>query len=149
MNRVEAIQSIQDKHPTAAIIYSNGLTSREAAHFCHRPGNYYLLHGMGEALSVGVGLKQARPDIDVVVVDGDGNAAMGLASSCMLPLEGLTYYVLDNQSYETTGGQPTFFLDDKVPQATVIKIATGKEDTPNPPAPEQIQAEFSAWLARK
>lgn len=149
MNRVDAIRAIIEKHPEAAIIFSNGLTSREAAFFCHRAGNYYLLHGMGEALSVGIGLRLARPDIEVIVVDGDGNAAMGLSSSCMLPLGGLTYYILDNQSYETTGGQTTFQLADKTPGATIIAIDPGKNDTPNPPEPAKIQAEFDEWLAQR
>ncbi len=61
MNRADAIRQIVNRHPGAAIIFCNGLTSREASFVADRPGNFYLLHGMGEALSVGIGLLPPFP----------------------------------------------------------------------------------------
>ena len=147
MKRTEAIREIVERHGDAAIVFSNGLTSREAAFAAHRPGNFYLLHGMGEALSVGIGLATARPDMQVVVVDGDGNLAMGMAALTLMPVSNVTYYVLDNGIYETTGGQ-TFappFMD--APWINRIEIEAGTAGAPLPPVPEDIMAEFNAWIA--
>src|SRR3990172_2063026 len=146
MNRVEAIKEIVARHPDAAIVFSNGLTSREASFAAARPGNFYLLHGMGEALSVGIGLKLARPGLQVVVVDGDGNAAMGLAASALLPIEGLHYYILDNKVYETTGSQPVSRFNFRREVLHIIEIAPGAIGAPVPPPPVNIKEKFLQWL---
>lgn len=148
MNRAEAILEIVARHPDAAIVFSNGLTSREAAHVADRPGNLYLLHGMGEALSVGVGLRLARPELEVVVVDGDGNALMGLAGWSFLPVAGLHYYVLENGTYETTGAQPVAALRVDAEGVRRVPIEAGTSKAPLPPAPEGIRERFQAWLER-
>ncbi|MFB3901888.1 MAG: thiamine pyrophosphate-dependent enzyme [Acidobacteriota bacterium] len=147
MNRMEAIRYILARHPGAAVIFCNGLNSREASHLAHRPGNFYLLHGMGEALSVGLGLRQSRPDLEVVVVDGDGNAAMGLGAWTSLPCDGVHYYVLKNSCYETTGGQAVPDLPFSHDAVQVMVVDPGITGTPNPPPAAQIKLEFQQWLA--
>ena len=118
MNRADAIRQIGNRHPAAAIIFCNGLTSREASFVAARPGNFYLLHGMGEALSVGIGLLSA----------------------------GLHYYVLDNGSYETTGSQPTPRLSVQHPAVRRLRIDPGVQGAPLPPPPEQTCTAFLGWL---
>lgn len=148
MNRIETIRTIIAQHPEAAFIFCNGLTSREVAHVADRPGNFYQIHGMGETLAVGIGLKMARPDLEVIVVDGDGNAVMGLSALTLLPIEGLTYYVLVNNSYETTGSQAVPPLNFDHPAMIKIAINPGKLAAPNPPLPETIRDNFMNWLAK-
>lgn len=147
MNRLEALDHIFAAHPGAFFILSNGLTSREAAHFLDRPESFYLFHAMGEALSVGIGLAGTRPDVTVVVIDGDGNALMGLASWSMMPAPNLAYYVLRNGCYETTGGQPVPPLPFVPPWCTVIDVAPGTHGAPNPPHPRDIWEKTRRWLA--
>jgi hypothetical protein len=101
---------------------------------------------MGEALSVGIGLARALPDLEVVVIDGDGNALMGLAAWSMMPVADLKYYILKNRIYETTGGQP---IPDPpyIPEwCRVIEIESGKDTTPNPPSPDVIWRNIRDWL---
>src|SRR3989344_3683477 len=133
--RIESIGDILDNHPGAFVILSNGLTSREAASFLRSDRCFYLLHAMGEALSVGIGLSLALPNLKVVVIDGDGNALMGLSSWSLMPLPNLTYYVLKNRMYETTGGQAVPELPFVPKWCNVLEISPGKEETPNPPLP--------------
>jgi len=148
MNRADAIREIVARHPHAAIVFANGLNSREASAVADRPQNLYLLHGMGEAVSVGVGLKTARPDLEVVVVDGDGNAWMGLAALSLLPRDGIEYYVLANGTYETTGAQRVPDLSGLLPRgAHLIPIEAGTLQAPLPPPPAQLLARFQSWLA--
>jgi sulfopyruvate decarboxylase subunit beta len=69
-----------------------------------------MLGSMGLALSIGVGLALSQPDKKVVVIDGDGACLMNLgslATAGYLGLGNLSYYVLDNGAYASTGGQYT------------------------------------------
>jgi thiamine pyrophosphate-dependent acetolactate synthase large subunit-like protein len=145
-SRADAIARILAAHPNAFFILSNGLTAREAAHFHRSDRCFYLLHAMGEALSIGIGLAMARPTLEIVVIEGDGNALMGLAAWSLMPQPNLTYYVLANGVHETTGGQalPTFPFIPK--WCSVLPIATGKTETPNPPPPAEIWQCCQRWL---
>ena len=147
MNRVEAIRHIYAQHPEGFFILSNGLTSREAAHFLPQPQSFYLLHGMGEALSVGIGMAKADPHRKIVVIDGDGNALMGLASWGLMPVSNLSYYVLVNGCYQTTGGQVIPALPFRPDWCRVIGIEKDATSTPNPPLPEKIWKTTQEWLA--
>ena len=148
MSRLDALRHIFAAHPGAFFILSNGLTSREAAYFLDRPESFYLLHAMGEALSVGIGLATIRPELTVAVIDGDGNALMGLAAWSMMPAPNLVYYVLRNGCYETTGGQPVPALPFVPPWCTVIDVAPGNHGAPNPPHPRDIWGKTRRWLAK-
>ena len=149
MNRTDAIRKIVAAHPGAAFVFANGLVSRQAVGALGLDGPYlYLLHGMGEALSVSLGLASAL-DREVVAVDGDGNAAMGLAARPLLRrFPNLRYYILDNQQYATTGGQevPDFSdLDTDLVRRVAIEEDAQRQG--NPPPPEQILASFQRHLS--
>jgi thiamine pyrophosphate-dependent acetolactate synthase large subunit-like protein len=65
---------------------------------------------MGLASSIGLGIALARPDVRVIVLDGDGSLLMNLGSLATIGLlrpANLVVIVMDNQEYATTGGQPT------------------------------------------
>lgn len=146
MKRIEAILNIINKHPSAAIIFSNGLTASEGCWVSDRTGNFYMRHAMGEALSVGIGLRQYRKDLEVVVIEGDGNAIMGLASTTLLPIEGLYHYVLKNDIYETTGGQSLKSFTYFSPHSCIIKIEPGVSGESASPEPEITVKYFIQWL---
>lgn len=146
-NRVRAIKKVLDLNPDAFVILSNGLTTREAAHFLPQDRCFYMLHGMGEALSVGLGFARARPSQPTVVIDGDYNAVMGLASWSLMPCQNLSYYVLDNGISETTGGQPVPKLPVVPDWCHVVKVQPGKGLSPNPPDPAEIWSNCRRWLS--
>jgi thiamine pyrophosphate-dependent acetolactate synthase large subunit-like protein len=148
-SRVEAIGALLAARPDAFFVFSNGLTAREAAHFFSDARCFYCLHAMGEALAVGIGLARVRPGLDIVVVEGDGNALMGLAAWSMMPVPNLHYVVIDNGLFETTGSQPVPSLPVLPSWCTRIEIAPGKADTPNPPLPKQTWQICSDWLASR
>jgi len=75
-----------------------------------RPTNFYTWGSMGLASSIGLGLAMVRPDLHVVVVDGDGSLLMNLGSLATVGWrrpERLIVIVWDNEAYATTGGQDT------------------------------------------
>jgi thiamine pyrophosphate-dependent acetolactate synthase large subunit-like protein len=153
MKRSEAIDEIKAKHPGAAFVFSNGLTAREAAFASDAPNHFYMLHGMGESLSVGIGLAHAAGGVDVVVIDGDGNFAMGLASMLELPVPHLHYYVLVNGIHETTGGQKLHSIENlrglEKSGVTFIEVEPGTLGSPNPPQPDFIKTRFMDWLCEQ
>lgn len=71
---------------------------------------HYIPSAMGQAPSLGLGLALARPEREVIVVNGDGCQLMNLGSLVTIAASGarnLTLLVLDNGRYEVTGGQQT------------------------------------------
>ena len=65
---------------------------------------------MGLASSVGLGIALARPELPVVVLDGDGSLLMnlgGLTTLARYRPSNLVHVVFDNESLLSVGGFPT------------------------------------------
>jgi thiamine pyrophosphate-dependent acetolactate synthase large subunit-like protein len=74
-----------------------------------RPRNFYMWNSMGMASSIALGLALARPDLRVIVLDGDGSILMNLGSLATEITAGATnlvHVIWDNGGWEITGGQP-------------------------------------------
>jgi sulfopyruvate decarboxylase subunit beta len=70
----------------------------------------YAPSTMGGAPALGLGLAMARPDLRVIVLNGDGSMLMNLGSLVTIGERApanLLLVVLDNGLYAVTGGQPT------------------------------------------
>lgn len=77
-----------------------------------RPSDYNLIAtgAMGLASSHGLGLAIGRPDMKVIVFDGDGSLLMNLGSLVTIAEVGPTnfyHFVFNNGIYEANGGHPT------------------------------------------
>jgi len=75
-----------------------------------RDRNLYTWGSMGQISSMGLGLAMARPDLKVIVLDGDGSLLMNLGSLATIARKAppnLVHIVWDDEVYETTGRQPT------------------------------------------
>lgn len=110
MKGYEAIDIIMAAMSDELIIAANGFLSRQLYSIRDRPQNFYMLGSMGLASSIGLGLSLSAPNRKVVIVDGDGNILMNLGSLATVGHfcpKNLVHVVLDNESYESTGGQPT------------------------------------------
>ena len=69
----------------------------------------FLAFGMGHASDFGLGLALARPERKTIVLKGDGGLLMSLGSLVTLGRyapPNLLILLLENRSYEMTGGQP-------------------------------------------
>jgi sulfopyruvate decarboxylase subunit beta len=110
MRRHEAVKAITDYFKEAYIIGCNGLISRELHSIEDKPRNFYVLGSMGLPTAIGLGLALARSDKKIVVVTGDGNQLMSLGTLTTIGKtspKNFIEIVLDNECYETTGGQET------------------------------------------
>ncbi len=109
MNRQQAIRAISSWLTDELVVSCNGLISRELASAHDRPGNFYMLGSMGLASSIALGVSKASQK-KVVAIEGDGNLLMNLNTLATIATEkpgGFTHIVLDNNVYESTGGQGT------------------------------------------
>ncbi len=108
-SRDEALMAIVEKHPNAAILFSNGYTARAAQEVTDRLGNFYNTGNMGGTLAMGWALARSNPDIEVVVVDGDQNAQMSSMKDNLKAEypENLNWYILNNGIGASVGTIPS------------------------------------------
>ena len=110
MRRLEALQAIYAQLEDAIVVTIMGAVAAELQSIGHRPNFFYLQHAMGLASSMGLGLALARPDRQVVVLDGDGSILMNLGGFTTLARyrpANLVHVVFDNESLLSVGGFPT------------------------------------------
>lgn len=68
-----------------------------------------LIGCMSKASSVALGVALARPDVEVLCLDGDGSLLMNLGSLATIAQaapKNLVHFVFENRVYNITGGQP-------------------------------------------
>jgi phosphonopyruvate decarboxylase len=111
-SRTASLQMIIDSTPLAGsvVLATTGFTGRELYAAADRDNHFYMVGSMGCASSLGVGLALARPDLQVVVVDGDGAALMRMGNMTTVGAYAggnLTHILLDNEAHDSTGAQAT------------------------------------------
>jgi sulfopyruvate decarboxylase subunit beta len=110
MRRLDAIQAIYPELERSVVVTIMGAVAAEVQSLGHRPNFFYLQHAMGLASSVGLGIALARPELPVVVFDGDGSVLMnlgGLTTLARYRPRNLVHVVFDNESLLSVGGFPT------------------------------------------
>jgi thiamine pyrophosphate-dependent acetolactate synthase large subunit-like protein len=108
MQRLEATRIAVELAGESPIVGGVGNSTFDLIPF-DRPANFYMWNSMGMASSIGLGLALARPDLRVVVLDGDGSILMNLGSLATERAAGVTnlvHVIWDNGGWEITGGQP-------------------------------------------
>jgi thiamine pyrophosphate-dependent acetolactate synthase large subunit-like protein len=110
MKRHQAIKAIADCYKNAYFIGCNGLVTRELYAINDGPHNFYVLGSMGLPPAIGLGIALAKPNKKIIVITGDGNQLMSLGTLATIGKtspKNFVEIVLDNECYETTGGQET------------------------------------------
>jgi thiamine pyrophosphate-dependent acetolactate synthase large subunit-like protein len=108
MTRLDAFRRLLTVLDTEPVLSNLGKNTYDLFTAGHRPQNFYTWGAMGTVSSVGLGLALARPDLRVVVLDGDGSLLMNLGSLATIASQrpaNLIHIVCDTGTYETTGGQ--------------------------------------------
>jgi sulfopyruvate decarboxylase subunit beta len=110
MRRLDAMQAIYPELERSIVVTIMGAVAAELQSIGHRANFFYLQHAMGLASSVGLGIALARPELPVVVLDGDGSLLMnlgGLTTLARYRPKNLVHVVFDNESLLSVGGFPT------------------------------------------
>jgi sulfopyruvate decarboxylase subunit beta len=110
MLRVDALKAVYPKLADRAVVTIMGAVAAELQSIGHQPNFFYLQHAMGLASSLGLGIALSRPQLSVVVLDGDGSVLMNLGTFTTLARyrpKNLIHIVFDNESLLSVGGFPT------------------------------------------
>lgn len=112
LDRGSALRRIIRHTPEAdsLVIATTGYTGRELYAIRDRKNQFYMVGSMGCASSLGLGVALARPDLRVVIIDGDGAALMRMGNFATLGSyagNNLIHILLDNEVHDSTGRQAT------------------------------------------
>lgn len=108
LNRRDAVAALLQARGDRLVVTGLGSPSYDVHAQGDRVENYYLWGAMGSACLVGLGLAQAQPDRQVLVVTGDGEQLMafgGLATIAVAKPRNLVVVVIDNGHFGETGMQ--------------------------------------------
>jgi phosphonopyruvate decarboxylase len=110
--RNEALKRVIAATPTSSsvVFASTGFCGRELYALDDRANQLYMVGSMGCVTPFALGFALARPDLNVVALDGDGAALMRMGAFATLGAYGpanLTHVLLDNGVHDSTGGQAT------------------------------------------
>ena len=115
IDRYKAIEKILEQVEVGDLVLSTtGMISREVFVANDRPENFYMIGSMGLLSSFGLGVALLNPDKRVFVLEGDGSALMSLGTLPLIAVENpgnLFHIILDNETYESTGAQPSISSD--------------------------------------
>lgn len=106
----DAIRVIAGHIDRYVVFATTGYISRQLFATRDLPTNFYMQGAMGHAMAMGTAAAAAAPDRQVLVIDGDGAAIMHMGSMATiggLRPGNLVHLVIDNNAYESTGGQPS------------------------------------------
>ena len=147
MQRIDALHAIHPRLEGCAVVTIMGAVAAELQMVGHRPNFFYLQHAMGLASSMGLGIALSRPDLTVVVIDGDGSLLMnlgGLTTLARYRPSNLVHLVFDNESLLSVGGFPTATSTGS--DLAGIAAAAGVPVTVKVTTLEQLEAAFAAAL---
>lgn len=105
----QVLAALRSAEPRAVLVAQLGNTSGLLALVSPNQRNFYLLGAMGNVIpfALGIAAGVAGP---VIAIEGDGGALMGLgslATAARYAPENLRVIILDNEVYDSTGGQPS------------------------------------------
>ena len=112
VDRSTALKKIIELTPEneSLVIATTGFTGRELFAINDRTNQIYMVGSMGCASSLGLGVALARPDLKVVIIDGDGAGLMRMGNFATIGSyagSNLIHILLDNEVHDSTGGQAT------------------------------------------
>ncbi|WP_082509687.1 thiamine pyrophosphate-dependent enzyme [Curtobacterium sp. Leaf154] len=103
------LAALRSAEPRAVLVTQLGNTSGLLARISPDQRNFYLLGAMGNVIPFALGIA-AGVAAPVIAIEGDGGALMGLgslATAARYAPENLKILILDNEAYDSTGGQPS------------------------------------------
>jgi len=110
LRRRHVVNELLKERGDAAVVCGLGSPTYDVAAVSPSARNYYLWGAMGGAAMMGLGLALASPELQVIVVTGDGEALMGMGALATIGSsqpDNLAIVVLDNEHYGETGMQPS------------------------------------------
>ena len=108
LDRRDVVAQILANRSNMLVVTGLGSSSYDVMAAGDHDNNFYLWGAMGSAAMVGLGIAEAQPDKNVVVITGDGEMLMGFGSLATIALRkpaNLSIVILNNGHYGETGMQ--------------------------------------------
>jgi len=124
MKREDALELILGKLGSeVTVVSTTGKTSREVFEIRERNNeghaqDFLTVGSMGHASHIALGIAHAKPEAQVLCIDGDGAFLMHMGSvpiNASLKLKNFKHVVINNGAHESVGGQPTVALEFDLP----------------------------------
>ncbi len=150
MRRRDALEAIYPELERRVVVTNMGAVAAELQSIGHRPNFFYLQHAMGLASSMGLGIALSRPELEVVVLDGDGSVLMNLGGLTTLARycpPNLVHVVFDNESLLSVGGFPTATSTGS--DIAGVGAAAGIEHTTTVKSLDELRSTVAAALRRE
>lgn len=115
LKREAALSALLDVlAPQTLVVSTTGKTSREVFELRkakgHANSDFLTVGGMGHTASIALGVAMSQPNRQVIAIDGDGSVLMHMGALAVIGSvapKNFIHVVLNNQSHESVGGQPT------------------------------------------
>lgn len=111
MKRHESLRIISEYlSENDLIVSSTGNLSRELFAIADSNRIFYMMGSMGLTSSIALGLALCMPGRRIIAIEGDGSLLMNLGSMATIghyAPSNLVHIILDNEAYDSTGGQPS------------------------------------------
>lgn len=115
LRREAAIRTLVEQLPDAIFVSTTGKASRELYEIREARGeghahDFLTVGSMGHSSSIALGIALAKPDRQVVAIDGDGAMLMQMGAMPVIAAaapENLLHVVINNGAHESVGGMPT------------------------------------------
>jgi sulfopyruvate decarboxylase subunit beta len=150
MRRLDALKLLYPDLANRVVVTIMGAVAAELQSIGHRSNFFYLQHAMGLASSLGLGIALSRPELSVVVFDGDGSVLMnlgGLTTLARYRPRNLVHVVFDNESLLSVGGFPTATSTGS--DLAAIAAAAGVPRTATVRTLDELRTEFDAAVASR
>ena len=148
--RYQVVRKIISRIPKEdVLITTTGMISREAFDIHDRPNNFYMLGSMGLLSAFGLGLALRFPDKRIWIIEGDRSMLMSLGTLPLIASESprnIVHFILDNESYQSTGGQPSISSNISLEQ---LAISSGYPKVAKATDLENLETSISEILNNK
>ncbi len=126
MTLAGALQVLADVRGDQVVVTTMSAARQWMCQSEHRLDFHYIPSTMGGGFALGLGIALARPERDVLVLNGDGCLLMNLGSLVTVAVskgQNFTGIVIDNGSFETTGGQKLVTTNSRIQLADLARAA--------------------------
>ena len=110
-SRLEVLTRLSEqKEANTILLATTGKTGRELYEIQDVPNHFYMVGSMGCISPLALGLALTKKQYPIIAIDGDGALLMRLgamAANAYYSPPNMLHIVLDNNSYDSTGGQLT------------------------------------------
>ena len=121
-----ALQVLADVRSDQVVVTTMSAARQWMCQSKHPLDFHYVPSTMGGGFALGLGIALARPQRDVLVLNGDGCLLMNLGSLVTVAVskgQNFTGIVIDNGNFETTGGQKLVTTDSPIQLADLARAA--------------------------